>query len=290
MSSRRILGVVIALTAALGVILSVGGVVVGRDVVDRVAVELDTGLTTATDTVDNLDRTVRLTSDVIDQVVASLDTVEDALSNASKALQETRPMVKDVGGIVTGDVADALESVQNTVDPLVSLSTTIDTVLRGLSDFAVEETILGIPVTFDLGIEYDPEVSLPDTVQAIGDSIEGLPESLRVLSEDVENADANLGTISQDLTAISSDLGEIRNSMGELPDLVDGFSENVDSAQEQIQSVQSRLSDAIQLVKTATVIFFVWLGLTQIAPLSWGYELIVGHRATKDEVADQPED
>lgn len=290
MSSRRILGVVIMLTAALGVILSVGGVVVGRDVVDRVAVELDMGLTTATDTLDNLDRTLQLTNDVIDQVVASLDTVEDALSNASKALQETRPMVKDVGGIVTGDVADALESVQNSVDPLVSLSATIDTVLRGLSDFAVEQTILGIPVTFDLGIEYDPEVSLPDTVQAIGDSIEGLPESLRVLSEDVENANANLGTISQDLTAISSDLGEIRNSLAELPELVDGFSENVDSAQEQIQAVQSRLDDAIQLVKTATVIFFVWLGLMQIAPLSWGYELIAGHRATKDEVADQPED
>jgi ABC-type transporter Mla subunit MlaD len=290
MNSQRILGVVILLTAALGVILSVGGVVVGREVVDRVAMELDVGLTTAADTLENLDRTLQLTNDVIDQVVASLDTVEDALSNASKALQETRPMVKDVGGIVTGDVADALESVQNAIDPLVSLSATIDTVLRGLSDFAVEETILGIPVTIDLGIEYDPEVSLPDTVQAIGDSIEGLPESLRVLSEDVENADANLGIISQDLTAISSDLGEIHNSLGELPDLVDGFSGNVDSAQEQIQSVQSRLNDAIQLVKTATIVFFVWLGLTQIAPLSWGYELIAGRGASKDEIADQPED
>jgi ABC-type transporter Mla subunit MlaD len=231
-----------------------------------------------------------LTNDVIDQVVASLDTLEDALSNASKALQETRPMVKKVGEIVTGDVADSLESLQNAVDPLVSLSATIDTVLRKLSDFAVEQTILGIPVAFDLGIEYSPEASLPDTVQAIGDSVEGLPETLRVLSQDVDNADANLGVISKDLTSISSDLGEIRNSLGELPDLVDGFSDNVESAQEQIQSVQSKMSDAIDLVKTAMVIFFVWLGLTQIAPLSWGYGLIVGHRAGKEVATDQSEE
>jgi len=278
MNSRRILGIIIVLTALLGVILSVGGIVVGRDIVDRVATELDTGLVTAGDTLDNLDQTLQLTNDIVNQVVVSLDTLEDALFNASKALEETRPMIKDVGGIVTGDVANALESLQNTIDPLVSLSATIDTVLKGLSEFAVEQTILGIPVAFDLGIDYSPETSLPDTVQAIGDSIEGLPESLRVLTQGVEIADENLGIISQDLASISSDLSEMKASLGELPDLVDSFSDNVDSAQRQIQSIQSTLSDAIKLFKTGMVIFFVWLGFTQIVPLLWGYEFIAERR------------
>lgn len=279
MNARRIFGIIIVLTALLGVILSVGGIVAGRDAVDRVAVELDAGLVTASDTLDNLEQTLQLTNDILDQMIASLDTLEDALFNASTALEETRPMIKDVGEIVTGDVADTLETLQDSIDPLVSLSATIDTVLRGLSEFAVEQTIVGIPIAFDLGIEYSPEMSLPDTVQAIGDSIADLPESLRVLSQGVETTDENLGIISQDLASISSDLSEIEASLGELPDLVDSFSDNVDSAQGQIQSIQSKLSDAMELFKTGMVIFFVWLGFTQIAPLLWGYELITGRRS-----------
>jgi ABC-type transporter Mla subunit MlaD len=283
MPARRILGFIIVLTALLGVILSIGGILVGRDVVDRVAAELDTGLLTASETLDNLDRTLQLTKDAVDQVAASLDTLEAALQNASKALDETRPMVKGVGEIVTGDVADSLISLQNTVDPLVSLSATIDTVLKGLSDFAVDQTILGIPVKFDLGIDYSPEASLPDTVQAIGDSIEGLPEALRVLSHDVETADENLGIISQDLARISKDLRTMKASLEDLPELIDGFSQNVESAQRQIQSIQAKLSDAIELFKTGLLVFFVWLGFTQIAPLLLGYELMTGSRPDGEE-------
>jgi methyl-accepting chemotaxis protein len=283
MNARRIVGFIIMLTAVVGVILSVAGIFVGRDAIDRLGDQLDNGLTTTSETLDNLTKTLELTQDTLNQVSDSMDTLEQAALNVSRAMDDTRPMVKEIGQIVTGDVADAIESVQAAIGPLVDLTTTIDQVLKTLSEFKIEQTILGIPIAFDLGIEYDPDASLPDTVQSIADSIAGIPETLRDLSTSIETADRNLGVISTDLALIAGDVSEIKTSLSELPDLVDGFLGNVDSAQKQVQDIQTKLRDSWQLIKSGLLVFLVWLGLTQIAPFLWGYEMFTGRQLGERE-------
>lgn len=274
MTTRRILGLIIIATAILGVVISILGIVAGRRTMDRLGDELDAGLTAATETLDNLDSTLELSQAAVETAIASMDTLEQTALDASKAISDTRPLITGVSELVTGDVADALESVQQTIVPLVDLSATIDQALTALSQFKIEREILGVPITVDPGVEYDPDVSLPEAVNAIADSLVGIPERLRALEGDVENADGNLGAIGQDLALIAGNVGEIKTSLAELPVLIDGFQTNVSVAKAQIEAIQTGLSSNWQLIKTGMIVFFIWLGLTQIAPLMWGYDML----------------
>lgn len=290
MISRRILGIVIMITAVLGVAISVVGIVVGRNAMDRIGDRLDAGLTTASDTLTNLEQTLDLSQDIVDQVVASLETLEQTALDAAKAIKDTQPMITSVAGLVTVDVAGAIERVQETVAPLVDLAETIDQALTALSEFKIEQSILGVPIVIDPGIEYDPDVPLPRTVNGIADSLAGVPEKLRALSGDVETADGNLEVISQDLALISEDIGEIKTSLAELPPLIDGFQANVASAKAQIEDIQTDLRDSWQLIKTGMIIFFIWLGLTQIAPFVRGYEMFAGRRYVGEQQGEKSDE
>jgi len=286
---RRLLGLVIIITALLGVGLSVAGIVLGHEALDRVGDRLDAGLDATSSTLDNLEQTLELSKDIVDQVVASMVTLEQAALDASKAIDDTRPMITDVSGLVTGDVADGLESVQETLAPVVDVAETVDDALRALSQFKIEQEILGVPIKIDPGIEYDPDVSLPRAVNGISDSLEGIPEKLRAMSGGVKAADENLEVIGEDLVLISGDIGEIRSSLAELPELIDGFQEDVINARAQVQDIQADLKDSWQLIKTGLIVFFVWLGLTQIAPLIWGVEMLRGRRmVAQDNRAAEP--
>ncbi len=301
MQTRRILGLIIIATAILGVVISVVGVVVGRRVLERVGDELDAGLTTSVETLDNLENTLELSQSTVEAVIASMDTLEQAALDASEAIDDTRPLITGIGDLVTIDVADALESVQQTLAGLADLAATIDRTLIALSQFRVEQEILGVPITVDPGIEYDPDIPLPEAVNAISDSLVGIPERLRALSGEIEASDSNLETIGQDLALISGDISEMRTSLEALPPLVDGFQDNVTVAKAQIIDIQSDLNSNWRLIRTGLVIFFIWLGLTQIAPLVRGYEMYSQQSPTEapaqaggedaappqDEVADE---
>jgi uncharacterized phage infection (PIP) family protein YhgE len=278
MHSRRILGLLIICTALLGVALSIVGIVVGPGAVDRVGDQLDAGLVTAGGTLNNLEQTLELSKSIVDQVMASMNTLERTALYASQAIDETRPLIAGVGQLVRGDIADAIESAHEAVAPLVDLAGTIDEILTTLSEFKIEQSILGIDLSFDLGIEYDPEVSLPRAVNAIADSLAGVPEKLRALSDDIEGADENLGTISEDLALMASDIREISASLAELPPLIDSFQANVISAEIQLNEIQTDLRSSWRLIEAGVFVLFVWLGLTQVAPLLWGYEMCKGRR------------
>jgi hypothetical protein len=273
-SARRILGIIVMIAAVLGVAISIVGIAVGHKTMDRVGDRLDAGLATAIGTFDNLEQTLQLSRDIVDQVVASMATLEQTALDASEAINAMRPMVTGAADLVTGDVADALESVQQTVARLVDLATTIDETLTAVSEFTIEEEILGVPIKIDPGIEYDPDGALSPAMASIADSLVGIPEKLRALSGDAEAADENLELISQDLALIAGDVKEMRGGLAELPSLIDGFQDNVASARDQIQSIKTDLRDSWKFIKTGMVVFFVWLGLTQIAPFLWGLEMV----------------
>jgi hypothetical protein len=273
MHMRRILGLIIILTAILGVVISVAGVVAGRRALERLGDELDAGLTTAVETLDNLENTLELSQSTVEAVIGSMDTLEQTALDASEAIDDTRPLITGASELVTVDVADALESVQQTISGLVGLAATIDRTLMALSQFRVEEDVLGVPITIDPGIEYDPDIPLPEAVNAISDSLAGIPEKLRAFSGEIAISDSNLETIGQDLALISGDIQEMKTSLEALPPLISSFQDNVAVANAQVVDIQSELSSNWRLIRTGLVIFFIWLGLTQIAPLVRGYEM-----------------
>ena len=119
------------------------------------------------------------------------------------------------------------------------------------------------------------------SIDAIGKSFDGIPARLRGMTGSISAANVNLSTMSTNLVAIGVDLREINTSLAKYPDLFGKYLESAASARQRLQALQAELHNDLQIVKTGLIVFLVWLGLAQLAPLYIGLELLFKPRARK---------
>lgn len=276
-----------------GIILSIVGVITGRQLVDAIGASIRGNLTTTVDSLDTVRETLVLTRSTVAQLEIGLETAEESASNVSTAISESRPLLTESSRIVTGDVPESIETFQESLPALIEVSAAMDNTLRTLSAFSIDRRILGIPLNFDLGVNYDPEVPFDQSVRELGESLDGMPEQLRSLEQYIETTDENLSIMSEDLARLSADLENINSTMDEVEPLINEYitivTEVADNARESRLLLDRQLAQA----KLVVTIIMIWFGLLQVAPLYLGWELVSGHRETRllkkpDVVSDTP--
>ena len=114
----------------------------------------------------------------------------------------------------------------------------------------------------------------------LGDSLEGIAPRLRGMEVHIETTDSNLETISQDMMAISRDLEVINSSVAQVAPLLDDYVRLVNEANDAVEQTRANLSRQLDAAKWVAIGMMVWLGLTQVAPLYLGGELITGWRSS----------
>lgn len=270
---KRILGVIIILTAVLGLVVCVGLIVVGPQAFDRVAADVDSSLGAVNNTLDTVSETLRLAQVTSVQMNTGLKTAELSLYSTARTISETRPLITSTGQLLTGDLANSIDSVQATIPTLSKLADQIDRTLAVLS----QAQILG----FGLGIEYNPDETMGQSIDAIGKSFDGIPARLRGMSGSITTANVNLSTMSTNLVAIGGNLREINTSLAKYPDLFGKYLESAASARQRLQTLQLELHNDLQIIKTGLTVFLIWLGLAQLAPLYIGFELLFKSESRK---------
>jgi hypothetical protein len=236
----------------------------------------------------------------LDDVAAAIGTSVTTTANLSTTVQETGPLLANITTVVTEEVPENIESIQAALPSMIQVADVIDNTLSRLAEFGFEREIqlpLGVtvPLSFDLGIEYAPEVPFDTSLIAFQDSLDGLPESLRALESGLADASANTQTLSDDLLATSASLETINSRVAELGPMMNQYVQLIDQLTTTMDDVQSRLGDQLDLIATGAAGMFILLALSQLAPLYLGYELISGRRepvAPKDQqvllVSDAP--
>lgn len=290
---RKALGWLMLAIGVSGIILSIVGVITGRQLVDAIGASIRGNLTTTVDSLDTVRETLVLTRSTVAQLEIGLETAEESASNVSTAISESRPLLTESSRIVTGDVPESIETFQESLPALIEVSAAMDNTLRTLSAFSIDRRILGIPLNFDLGVNYDPEVPFDQSVRELGESLDGMPEQLRSLEQYIETTDENLSIMSEDLARLSADLENINSTMDEVEPLINEYitivTEVADNARESRLLLDRQLAQA----KLVVTIIMIWFGLLQVAPLYLGWELVSGHRETRllkkpDVVSDTP--
>lgn len=200
------------------------------------------------------------------------------MDNVSIAIDDTRPLLQQSSSVTTEQLPASIEAFQETMPALVEVAGTIDDTLRTLDAFNVRRSILGIPLDFDLGVEYDPEVPFDESVSDLGASLEGVPQQLRSLRQHIETTNDNLRTMSRNVSSISSDLGTINSSISRVEPLLDEYIAIITELSDSTRQARLLLQRQIGQVKFVLTVAMIWLGLTQIAPLYLGWELATGRR------------
>ncbi len=275
---RKLLGIIMLVIGLTGIVLSFTGAVVGRRLIAGIGNTVEANLRLTVQSLDTVNESLTITRQTIREIGTGLETLAVTGERAAGSLDDTRPMVAQISQVLTSDVAGSLETLQRRLPDMVEVADSIDETLTTLSNFRIDRTILGIPLRYDLGINYDPEVPFAQSVEELGASIEGLPEELRVLESHLEVADANLGDISSDARQLSADLERINETMDDLAPQLDEFNATLTEFADSARQLRSTLDDQIKTFQTVWLVVMVWLALTQVAPLYLGYELVRGAR------------
>ena len=277
---RRMLGFVILLIGLLGLALSIAGEIYSRRFIDHAGRELEKSLALTSQSLGTVQETLRLAQTAASQANDGLDTVEHTIIDLSHTISQTRPLLDEVAQVVSHDVPDSLDTLETTVPDIAQAAAIVDDTLKTLSDLRFEQTIFGFSINFDLGIEYAPQVSLEASMNQLGDSLEGIAPRLRGMEVHIETTDSNLETISQDMMAISRDLEVINSSVAQVAPLLDDYVRLVNEANDAVEQTRANLSRQLDAAKWVAIGMMVWLGLTQVAPLYLGGELITGWRSS----------
>lgn len=290
---RRIFGAFLILLGVSGILFAV----MGGNAVKQTVIDLGSGMESSIDLViDSLDTvldSLLLTRDALVDVEAALVRVEETAVNVSTTLEGTDPIFSEMLAITTQDLPNSLETIEQAVPNAVDAADAVDATLRTLNKFKIDTKILGFPIQYDLGINYDPSVPFSASVAAIGTSLDGLPERLRGLETAFNDTQANLAAISQDMDNLSGDLAAINEQVAGFTPLVNDFILIVNEGTDNLRLAKGQIDDQVAMVNGIITLGMVWLVLSQVVPLYLGYELIMGRLSPGDEpiltVADADE-
>ena len=275
---RRLVGLIIIVIGLSGITLSVMGMTAAPQLIDTIGDSLEANLVLVSDSLDTVQETLLLAQSTVTEVTGSLDTVESSAVHLGQTLHQTRPLLDQVSTIASDEVPQSLDAIQATLPDLVQVAAAIDDTLTVLNSFRVDQQILGIPIKFDLGIDYTPTVPFDQSVSEIGRSFETLPNQLRDLDEFVVVANDNLALISDDVLAISQDLDGVNGRIAELDPLLEDYMRIVVELNDSTRQTRQIILGELNTLKRIITIALAWVALSQLASLYLGLELLRGRR------------
>ncbi len=281
---RRILGFIMLLTGIVILALSFAGAYFAGDVIGSLSDGLANSLALASQSLDSARDTLALARDTVSDVNGGLGTAVAATANAGQTLNDSRPLLDNVTAVTTQEVPEAVEGIQAALPNMIEVASVIDRTLTTLSSVGIDREIPlpfggSIPLQFDLGIDYNPETSFDDSLRVFEASLTGLPESLRGLEDDLQATNASLGTLAADLQATSDNLTIINTRLGEIAPLMDQYTALIDELSRTVTQIEANLGDRLDVLRLGIVGLLIALGLSQLAPIYLGWELLTGRRA-----------
>lgn len=283
MLGRRILGLIMLLTGLTILAFALVGAYYAGDVIGKAADGVSSSLALAMESLDAAADTLELSRNSIGDAVTGLDTVVQATASASRTLNDSRPLIDNVSAVTTQEVPEAVEGMQAALPNMIEVASVIDRTLVTLSSVGIDREIPlpfggSIPLRFDLGIDYNPAVPFDESLRVFEDSLDGLPESLRGLEDDLQATNASLATLSGDLQSTSDNLATINDRIDDIGPLLDQYTSLVEQVGGTVEQVESQLDSYLSVARLASTALLIALGLTQLAPIYLGWELLSGRR------------
>lgn len=280
---KRLLGIVVILTALLGMGLSGGIYWYGHQAIETAVAQSDGALATLGTTLQTTQDVLGVAKTSLNDVGTILGTVEGTTDNLAQTIRDTGPFLDQIDTIATEQVPNSLQTFNDVIPNIATVAGTVDNTLTILSGFGFERNLdyglvkLGT-ISFDLGIDYNPTVRFDESIRQLGASIEDLPDQLRTLDSHLAVTAENLEAISVDITTLGVNISDINETIGTTPALLDEYITTLTQIQDSISQTRLQITQQEANAKLVVTVLAVWFGLTQIAFLYLGTELLFNKR------------
>jgi hypothetical protein len=275
--SRIILNLMWIVVGVLGIIYGVKGF-------SYVEVSIMNNLSIADSNIEILRNLLAESIDIVETIDQSIATIEQSSIDASLGLIDTRPMITKTSQVVTQDIPLALDEVQTSMPNVIRAASMIDQTLYILSMFRFGlPNPFGEDIEISLGVDYDPEISLEDSLARVFGNLEGIPERMRSLESDLNMADMNLNTLGENLINAAYDLDLIRAQVADIIPGIEQLIANLETLQTGLQHTSDQLQQRIDVVQNFFIGLMILVILSQVPSMYIGYLLTNGYSKKNDE-------
>ena len=273
---KRLLGAILFVVGIIGVVLAFAGIYFGLDAIDQIGSGLNSGLDLALESLATIQDTVNLTKTAVTEAGNSIQTVEKSAADMSTTIGDTGPLVDQMSVVIAQEIPNSVEAIQASLVPAAEVAKQMDNTLLALSAFSLDQSILGIPLQFDLGIDYQPEEPLDESLLAIGSSLDGVAGELRNLAPLMATNSSNIALMSDNVALISKDIAIINTVIADINPLLDQYASIFTELETALGQVQTDLTNYLQIVKIVLIVLMLWLAVMQTTAVVLGYEMVTG--------------
>jgi hypothetical protein len=287
---RRLLGGLVMAAGILGLILSLAGLTAVWVLKPTLAVYLDSTINTLITSIDNSQKVMEVTGDALEATVESIDALSTMLSSTATSVEDTQPIIKQIGDFMGKKLPATLESAATSLLTAQQGAEVLDNTLKSLDAF---RNLLSTAPLISAFVQpsaqpYDPETSLAESLGDLADSLEDLPGMFTDMSANLGKADDNLVTVQNSLTTMSESVLKISTSLNEYKVMVAESKSSMNNIRTMLTSFQASLPTVLNWTAIVLTLIFFWLLAAQVVILSQGWELFQGTADRMESVPDEP--
>lgn len=269
--NRQSLGNFLFAIGIVGVVAAIVVGVTGWILADRASGRLAGTVEPLGDLVVNVSEAVEATQVIVARTIEAVEGIESATRSAGRTLDSVSNLIDSTSDVIGGDLANGLDDAVSTLPALVDTGRIIDRTMRTLSL---------------VGVDYDPEVPLDESLASLEESLMPIPGQLRDQVAALEEVRTDIDVVVRDAGSLAATLLEARIEMAEAQDILVTTGENVTRAADSLASIEGDLDAYDSLSKIVVIALAVGLLAAAAAPLLVGAHF---RRVADSEAADLPD-
>ena len=256
LAGRLMLGI-----GLLGLVISLVGTALGWRLVTDLHAGVGRSLAVTTDVLETVDESFVVAEESLGILTEGVTEASGAVRALGGSMREGRDALESATDLTGGEVADALESVEQGLPAMQSAAEAIDTTLRALSR-------LPIPLT------YEPDRSLGETIGALREDLSGLPGELREQAAQVERMSEELSAATEGTLAMADSLDQLEGRLTDSLALIRQYGLRTDDARALVVEQGDALATSASRARLLVVAFGLVFALSQFTPLYLGLSLL----------------
>ncbi|CAN5490992.1 hypothetical protein BH23ACT3_BH23ACT3_11510 [soil metagenome] len=262
--SRRMAGRIMVGVAVVGVVVSLVGTAVAWQFVGQLSRSSDRSLALGEDALVTLDATLDVAEEVIGAVDAGLEGVVSTLDVVADVVSDTATVSESTAALA-GEIAPSIDGIDEALQSLESITGSIDTVLRQLSQ---------IP----FGPRYDPDTSFDAAVARVRADLVPIAESLEEAAAELGDFAEGSDALNAELAALVGDVEEVRRQIAGSEALLDAYRATTADALDLAGTTRDDLGTELARTRLLIVLLGLTFAVGQIVPAWVGRELLVTSR------------
>ncbi len=259
----RLIGVLLVVAAAFGVLFSFLGIIevwrIKPTVVSGLSYELDIVDATVANTVAGLDTV----SNTLSTLSGNVEALQNTTVGLSQSIHGAEPMMDTLVKLLGQDLPNTITTTQTSLNSAASSAQLIDNVMGSITSLP----LLGLN-------KYAPAVPLHTALSNVSGSLGKITPALTDLQANLTTAKGNLTNIETEVTRMGGNIEEIKTNMDNAYQIITQYQQESSTLLAQIELARRELPVWINSLAWFLTILLVWLAITQIGLFLRGWEML----------------